>query len=356
MAFCMYCGAAIEEGKEHVCAGSGNPQAANMDFSNVNMGGVQQNAKVTPENNGTQQVVNGMAQNVNGMPVNNGMAQNVNGMPVNNGMAQNVNGMPVNNGMAQNMNGMPMNNGMPMHNGMSQNSQFYQQFNQVSRQAGNYFGDLFGSWLSILKSPVEAGKMFVEKASVGVSIGLLVLQALLTVFFVLICFQGTEMNLAKALFLTLFGSAIFSAAFVGVFYLVVKLFKGETDFAKALAVTGARAVPISVFQAGAVVVLLLAKAFSSVAMVYAVLAIWFFSAVVGVVYVTLIAFEHTRMSGAKIFWAMVVILALVGIVDAICYRVGIPLYYPEDSREYINNMMFNALGGGAGYRSFYYGW
>ena len=384
MAFCMYCGAAIEEGKEHVCAGSGNPQAANMDFSNVNMGGVQQNTNVVPENNVAQQNVNGipmnngmgqnvngmamnngMGQNVNGMPMNNGMGQNVNGMPMNNGMGQNMNGMPMDNGMGQNMNGMPMNNGMgqnmngmPTYNGMPQNSQFNQQFNQASRQAGNYVGELFKSWTSILKSPIEEGKKFVEKASVGLSIGLLVIQALFTVIFVMMCFQGMGINIAKAFFISLLGSAVFSAAFVGVFYLVVKMFKGEISFTIALAVTGARAVPISVMQAAAVVVLLLAKASVSPVMVYAAFAVWFFSAVAGVVFVTQVAFEHTGLDSAKIFWAMVVILALVGIVDAIVYRVGLPLYFSGENANYIN-MMFQALGGGSGYSGYgssYYGW
>lgn len=359
MAFCMYCGAAIEEGKEHVCAGSSNAQTANMDFSNVNMGGVQQNANGAPENNGAQQ-------NVNEMPMNNGMGQNVNGMPMNNGMGQNVNGMPMNNGMGQNMNGMPMNNGMgqnmngmPMYNGMPQNSQFNQQFNQASRQAGNYVGELFRSWMSIIKSPVEAGKKFVEKASIGLSIGLLVIQALLTSIFALVALYGGELNLAKAFFLSLFGSAIFSAAFVGVFYLVVKLLKGETNITTALAVTGARAVPISVFQAGAVVVLLLAKVLESHSpmIYYIVCAVWFFSAVAGVVFVTQVAFEHTGLDSAKIFWAMVIMLALVGIIDAIVYRVGLPLYFPEESRDSIN-MLFRVLGG-SGYSSYgssYYDW
>ena len=119
--------------------------------------------------------------------------------------------------------------------------------------------------------------------------------------------------------------------------------------------TGARAVPISVFQAGAIVVLLLATAFDSPVMLYAAFAVWFFSAVAGVIFVTQVAFEHTRLDSAKIFWAMVVILVLVGIVDAIVYRVGLPLYFPEESRDSIN-MLFRVLGGSGYSSSSYYDW
>ena len=88
-----------------------------------------------------------------------------------------------------------------------------------------------------------------------------------------------------------------------------------------------------------------------------VCAVWFFSAVAGVVFVTQVAFEHTGLDSAKIFWAMVIMLALVGIIDAIVYRVGLPLYFPEESRDSIN-MLFRVLGG-SGYSSYgssYYDW
>lgn len=244
MAFCKYCGKPLNEGEVCNCAGN---MAAQQTVPNQQM--------------------NDSAQVNQGQPMNNPQMNN----------PQMNQGQFVNNG--QNMNGMYMNGQQP--NGQFNAGQMQQKANEYMQQGMVVANNAWKNLLGIFKAPAQAGRQYVEKADMVVSLVLIALQAVIAGIFGLICImkmntlfssissslsyllssssmsKAFKLSGAKAFFITLIFSLIFSALFALIFFVAGKIVKSNIDFNKALAITSIRSAAVIPFMlVGCIIALL----------------------------------------------------------------------------------------------------
>lgn len=232
MAFCKYCGKPLEEGE--VCSCAGNVAA--------------------------QQAAANAAQQMNNQYAN--AAQN--------NMNMNMNGQQMN---GPQMNGQQMNSWQP--NSQFNAQQMQQKANEYMQQGMEVAGNTWKNLLEIFKAPAEAGRRYVAKSDMVVSIVLIALQAVIAGIFGLICAfkvnsafssvlsllstyslgKGYNISLVKGFFITLLFSLIFSAIFALIFFAAGKSVKAEMNFNKALAITSIRSAAVIPFMlAGCVLI------------------------------------------------------------------------------------------------------
>lgn len=236
MAFCKYCGKPLEEGEVCSCAGNAAAQQAAVNEAQAQ----QMNNQYT---DGAQ---NNMNMNMNGQQMN-----------------------------SQQMNGQQMNNWQ--QNGQFNTQQMQQKANEYMQQGMEVAGNTWKNLLEIFKAPAEAGRRYVAKSDMVVSIVLIALQAVIAGIFGLICAvkvnsafssvlsllstyslgRGYNISLVKGFFITLLFSLIFSAIFALIFFAAGKIVKAEMSFNKALAIASIRSAAVIPFMlAGCVLILI----------------------------------------------------------------------------------------------------
>lgn len=215
MAFCKYCGKSLGEGEICNCAGS-------------------------------MAAANGSAQ-----------AQQPNGQYVN----------PAQNNM--NMNGQQPYAQQP--NGQFNAEQVQQRANEYMQQGMEVANNAWKNLLGIFKAPAQAGRQYVAKADMVVSIVLIALQAVIAGLFGLICISRVnaafssvtslfsssayKFSGAKGFFITLLFSLIFSAIFALIFFVAGKIVKADIDINKALAITSVRSAAVIPFMLAACILI-----------------------------------------------------------------------------------------------------
>lgn len=288
MAFCMYCGKQLEDGKTCDC-----PESVAEKKGGVSTG-------VNDINNATLPKVEGNANQMN------------------NQSQQGIN---------------------PTYNKGNE------QFEQMKQKSGAFLKDALEAWISILKAPVTAGKQIIELNKYQTGIGLIVFQALLTgIFGILLCstvndvlsigsYLGTSdisINLFSAFLLTVIGSLLMSAARVGLLLGGAKLFKGTENWHNLVCICGVRAVGVSIVQLVSIVVYFINPAYGILFFV--------FSSVIGLIFSLPRILEYTGVSEDKGIYMVIGVIILLFIVLYILYKIGLPMYVPKELKKNLDGI------------------
>jgi hypothetical protein len=240
MAFCRYCGKALNEGE--VCNCEGAQRAAQQVQSQAQP--VNFEAQSMPQMNQAQ---------YNG-------TQNMNQAQYNG--AQNMN-------QAQ-YNGTQANQGMPQFN----SEQMQQKANEYMQQGKAVAGSAWKNLLNIFKAPASGGREYVNQADMVISLVLIAVQAVIAGIFGMILSikvnslissaflgynvgSGYKFSVVKGLFLTIIFSLIISAVFAVLVLAGGKIAKADMNMKKALAVTSIRSAAVLPFMAAGCILTLL---------------------------------------------------------------------------------------------------
>ena len=335
MAFCMYCGKEVEEGKICTCqentpvntAETGMPVNGNM----MNGAGMPANGNMM---NGTGMPVNGNMMNGTGMPANGNM-MNGTGMPANGNMLNGA-GMPVNGNMI-NGTGMPVNGNMMngMGNGMNMQGVYNNaQFNEMQQKSKMYIAELWGAWVSLIKAPVTAGVQFINSASKNIAFGLIILQAILTgIFGIQLCnefndaigYDDYKINLVMAFLLSVVGSLLVSAVVFGLIFIVVRILKGNATWENNLCIASLKAVISVPFQLIGIILCLAGSEWS----------VYFFAfgsfAGLLVMMAAVSAMDNIKKDYCAYLFFIFSLVCL--FAWGIICNVGMPMYLPSELRE-----------------------
>lgn len=355
MAFCMYCGKPIEEGRTCDC-----PQSLEERSTDTSIGTNDRNTVIP-----TEGVTNINQMNHQGQPEVN-LAYNQEQAGVNSAYNQGQPGVNptynqeqpwVNPGYDQGQpranptynQGQPWmnpgyNQGQPEANPMYSSNNI--QFEQMKQKSGAFLKDTFGAWISILKAPVTAGKRMIQANKFVAGIGLIVLQALLTgIFGILVCSTlndilsigsyfsssgGMSINLFFAFLLTVIGSLLMSAARVGLLLGGTRIFKGTGNWQKMVCICGVRAVGVSLIQIVSIVVYFLNP--------YYGIELFIFASITGFTFVLSRVLEHTGVSNDKGIYMIIGITVILFVVLYILYNIGLPMYVPKEMKNSFKNI------------------
>lgn len=294
MAFCKYCGKALNEGELCNCEGAQQEQQVNFEAQEMNQA----------QNNGAQ---NNEAQNMN-------QAQN---------------------------NGTQANQGMPQFN----SEQMQQKANEYMQQGKAVAGSAWKNLLNIFKAPASGGREYVNQADMVISLVLIAVQAVIAGIFGMILSikanslissalswystsSGYKFSVAKGLFLTIIFSLIISAVFAVLVLVGGKIAKVDMDMKKALAVTSIRSAAVLPFMAAGCILTLLNVAVGACVFYLGGAFVMFFvyAALTGIV------------SENKLPYVLAAIMVVFGIASSFIMGSACNMYLPENFKN-INSVL-----------------
>lgn len=226
------------------------------------------------------------------------------------------------------------------------------QFDQMKEKSGVFLREMFGGWISIVKSPAAAGCGFVQSNHYQAGIGLIVIQAVLTgIFGVSICStinklmklgsylssdSNIAINLVLAFVLTVIGSIALSAARTGLLLGGAKIFKGIADWKRVACVCGVRAVGVNLVQVVSIVVYFMNPFWG--------ICFFAFSWIAGLIFMMPVVLGCMEASEDKGIYTMIIVTVLCLVVLGILYKIGMPMYVPSELKDNMNEV-FNLLKG-----------
>lgn len=166
-------------------------------------------------------------------------------------------------GQVQNMQQASM--GRQQYQQQQYQQQVQQQYQQVHRAASGYLAKTIGTFLNIVKNPIQTGKNMIAFADMGVIVSLIVLQAVFSGFFsiaVMAKISGLSMGyikmpIARGFFVTVMFSCILSFALAGLLMCGNLMIKNTVTYKQMLACAAVRSVLLVLTTLVSIIVFLL---------------------------------------------------------------------------------------------------
>lgn len=336
MAFCMYCGAQLADGEEHICPNAPKEKQETTEFNQVNIGTnpMNQSQPKQEETTGASSEMAAFTQSSNA-----GQQQN-----------------QWNNG---NMNQTQQNQWSNVNMGQTQQNQWANgnmgqpatpQFDQMKEKSGMYLKQLADAWIGILKSPMKYGAALIENQNISVAVGLFMIRAILTAILgvsiangynkILNFFGGDEglkCNLFLIFIICCAGSVLFTLIYSGLMYIGVQLCKGNATFKRVLIATSAGAVSVSVIQVLSIILYFVSPTVGII--------VFFISALPGYIVANSLVANMSRLNVERKPYVYAAVIVVAFILYYLVYKFGISnIFHDGEIWDSIKDSIRDSMG------------